>query len=526
MAMSFTSSANPRKALMEKVKKRVYFFESNIPMNKTIYLPFVSGLLQVYAQTFEVIRENYEFAPFIFLRDTPENLLKFYDNPSVAAFSVSIWNHQLSLTVARLVKEKFPKCEIIFGGPQVEKDDQIKYPFIDHIVLEEGERKFVSLLAGFVGRTLPVGTSTLNDYPSPYTKGLYEQTLKDYPGWDFQAIVETNRGCPFACSFCYWGQGFEEKKVRHHTLEHVRQEARWIAQNNIKYVFMADANFGMYERDQEVAKIYAQVKAEYGFPEKVRVCYGKNKEENVFKTAAILSKADLAKAVTLARQSNDPQVLVHIRRSNIKLGVYSSLQERYHRANIPTYTEIILGLPGETKESFKRGVGEILGSPTQLFIYHCCILPNTEMAEGDYLQRHGIRTVRVPLAEIHAEVRGEGLVTEYEDIVIETNTMSQAEWMECAVFAWESQLKQSFDVSRIPTEETARFYQIAENITNGYARGQVDLRFGAVYYEPEEMAFLRISLKEGAIAGDLEAFAREQVLYGRKSKVHQPPLGV
>ena len=505
--------------------KRVYFNEFNLPMNGTVYLPLVSGMLRAYAETFPVLKESFEFMPFLFIRDLPEKIVEKYVNPSVAAFSVCIWNHQLSLKVARMVKKKFPSCQIVFGGPQVEANDKEKYPFIDHIILEEGEKKWVKLLGSFIGQDIACEHHGIDDFPSPYHKNLYNYVFTEYPDYTFQAIVETNRGCPFTCDFCYWGQGFSEKKVRHHSLTYVREEAEWIGRNRIKYVFMADANFGMYERDLQVAQIYADVHEEMYYPQKVRVCYGKNKEENVFKTAKLMSDSGIAKAVTLARQSNDADVLKNIRRANIKLGVYTSLQERYHNAGIPTYTEIILGLPGETVESFKKGVSEIMGSATQLFIYHCSILPNTEMAKEDYIRRHGIKTVRVPLAEIHCSVRKPEDVVEYEDIVIQTATMTKEEWIEMCVFSWEMQLKQTFDTDCTPMERN-RFYQIAENITNGYSRGQVDARFGGIYWEPEEMAYLRIKLQEGAITGDLEAFARDVVLFGRKSRVHQPPLGV
>lgn len=498
--------------------RKVYFFESNVPMSGTIYLPLVSGILQAYAEEFAAIREAYCFESYIFMRDTPEAMIKGVSEPFMMAFSVCIWNHQLSLAVAKLVKQKWPECIIVFGGPQITEADK---PYCDYIIKEEGEKKFVSLLADLAQVKIDASLHTLDNYPSPYTKGLYENTLRAYPDFNFQAIVETNRGCPFTCTFCYWGQGFEEKKVRHHNLDYVRQEAEWIGRNKIKYVFMADANFGMYERDYEVAKIYCEVKEKYGYPDKVRVCYGKNKEENVFRVAKLLHTNGLAKAITLARQSNDATALSNIRRSNIKLSVYDSLRERYAAEGISTYTEIILGMPGETKESFQKGVQEIAGTPTQLFIYHCTVLPNTEMADPAYIEKHGIKTVRVPLTEIHGEIRKPEYVVEYEDVVIETNTMSVEEWKECAVFAWTTQLRCVFDIDDIPGAELRMFRMIADLITQGHSRGRVDLRFGNIYWEPEELAYLRICLDRGLITEDPIKFARKNVLWGRKSKVQK-----
>jgi putative methyltransferase len=239
----------------------------------------------------------------------------------------------------------------------------------------------------------------------------------------------------------------------------------------------------------------------------------------VFKTALILHQAGLAKAVTLARQSNNKVALDNISRSNINLSVYDHLRERYHQEGIATYTEIILGMPGETKESFKQAISEIADSPTQLFVYHCTVLPNTEMADPSYIARHGIKTVRVPLTEIHGEIRKEEMVEEYEDIIIETATMSQEDWIECAVFAWSNQLTNSFGVEHIPDTAIERFYQIARGITKGHSRAQTDERFGNIYWEPEEMAYLHICYDKG-ITGDMKEFAKKNVLWGRKSRVH------
>lgn len=498
-------------------KRKIYFFESNIPMDGVVYLPLVSGLLQAYAQSFPEIKELYSFEKYIFMRDTPENMIKNVVDPFMMCFSVCIWNEQLSLAVAQLIKQRFPQCILLFGGPQVTKS----YLDLGEIIEEEGEKKFVNLLAKLAGKEINVSQDNLNNYPSPYVLGLFDSYFIDYPHMTFQAIVETNRGCPFTCSFCYWGQGFEEKKVRHHSLEYVKEEAEWIGRNKIKYIFMADANFGMYDRDYEVAKIYCQTKEKYGYPEKIRVCYGKNKEENVFKTACLLHDQGLGKSVTLARQSNNNVALEAIKRSNIKLSVYDNLSKRYSDRGISTYTELILGLPGETKETFKKAVEEISNTPTQLFVYHCTVLPNTDMASPEYIKKYGIKTVRVPLTEIHGEIRKSGYITEYENIIIETNTMSVDDWKECAVYSWATQLRCVFGINDIPSNEIEKFNTIAENVTNGYSRAQIDTRFGNIYWEPEEAAYLRISLSRGEIKGDLKEFAREQVLWGRKSRVNK-----
>jgi putative methyltransferase len=491
---------------------KVYFVECNVMMDNTVYLPLVSGMLQAYVQTFPELK-LYQFQPYIFVRDAPEAILNQIQDPGIVAFSVSIWNHQLSMVVAHHIKAKYPNSIIIFGGPQVSAHDQ--NPDIDYVVTEEGEKKFAKILAGIAGVNIDVSGHDLNDFPSPYALGMFDQTLANY-NYNFQAIIETNRGCPFSCSFCYWGQGFAENKVRHHSLERVRAEAEWIGRNKIPYIFIADANFGMYERDQDVATIYAEVKAKTGYPDKIRVCYGKNKEENVYKTATILHKAGLAKSVTMSRQSSSETVLKAIRRANIKPSTYDALACRYSNDDIPTYSEFILGLPGETLASFKQGLDSSPAS--QLFIYHCTVLPNTEMASPEYMAKYGIRTVTVPLTEIHGEVRKPEHVLEYEDIVVETNTMTMLDWIEGAVYAWMIQLQRVFGIKDVPESIISEFYGIAEAIVTGHSRGQVNPRFGNIYWEPEEMAYLNWCWDHGLINGDPKEFAKSNVLWGRKSR--------
>lgn len=487
-------------------------------MDGVVYLPFVSGLLTAYAKSFPELRSNYEFMPPLYARLTPDEILAQYVDPAVACFSVSMWNYALSIEVAKRIKWKFPECVIIFGGPSAPFEGKI--PEVDYIINGEGEKKFVNILAKIAGlypQVLETQEKNLDIYPSPYVSGEYERIIKD--DINFQAIVETNRGCPFNCTYCFWGMAGLNKQFRFHSLDFIRGEADWIGRNKIKYVFCADSNFGMFKRDVEIAQIWADTKAKYGYPKKFRVCYGKNAQESIYETAKVLSGAGLAKAITISKQTNNPKVLENVRRANISSEVYDSLQRRYMAEGIPTYVEIILGLPGETLQSFKDGVEAAMRAGTQLFIYHCSVLPNTEMAKPEYLSKYGIKTARVPMSEIHCQPRPPGSIQEYEDIIIETATMSQEDWIKAAVYSWETQLKYSLGVDLPENETISAFFRIAHEITQGKPRGQLDPMFGNIYWEPEEMAYLKMKYNG---QGDPKEFAKKEILYGRKSRCNLP----
>src|SRR3972149_737541 len=198
-------------------KRRVYFNEFNVLMEKTAYLPLVSGLLRAYAETSDVLKTHYEFMPFLYYRDNWERILAHYYQPSVAAFSVSMWNEQLSLKIAEEVKRRYPDCLVVFGGAQVPHYPQAyfeQFPFIDVAVRGEGEEAFSEILtrflpsrafsgiAGVSWRDPGTGACVRNGeerpqsrdldiYPSPYLEGLFEDLVVSCSDMEFQAIIET-----------------------------------------------------------------------------------------------------------------------------------------------------------------------------------------------------------------------------------------------------------------------------------------------------------------------------------------------
>ena len=308
--------------------RTIYFNEYNVLMGDATYLPLVSGLLHAAALTSEKVKEHYTIAPYIFHLDAPANIFSQYKTkPDVAAFSVMMWNEQLNLHVAREIKKRYPDVVIIFGGAQVPHHPEAyfrEHPFIDVAVRGEGEDAFREILERLAdGEDLEnlIGVTwrtrdgeirgdaderpferNLDLYPSPYLEGLYNDLMKSRPDLIFQAIIETNRGCPFHCTFCYWGKGGLSRKYRYHGLDRIFAEIDWLGQNQIRYVFNADSNFGMHRRDSEIAEFLVATKKKYSFPEKFRTCYGKNTDEKIFFISNILHQYNMEKGITISYQ--------------------------------------------------------------------------------------------------------------------------------------------------------------------------------------------------------------------------------
>lgn len=535
-------------------KRKVYFNEFNVLMDKTTYLPIATGLLSAFAQTSETLNSYYDFRPFLFIRDDVDKIVSSYEDPSVAAFSVSMWNEQLSLRIASQVKRFFPECLIVFGGVQVPHEAKQyfqQYPFIDIAVRGDGEITFAKILQRFINsrdfsgieniswrdsktgachlnKAASLETGNLDIFPSPYLEGLFEYLFVKNDSIQFQAIIETNRGCPYSCAYCVWGKGGLNKKFRFHSIERIAAEMIWMGKHRIKYVFNADSNFGINKRDIDIAKILVETKNKYGFPEKFRSCFTKNSDERIYEIAMLLYKNNLEKGTTLSFQSLNPEVLGNIGRHNIKLSTYTILLGKFNKERMPVYTELILGLPGESCESWVRGIEEIFesGFKGQLFIYSCEVYPNTRMGYKEYQEKFGILTRKILLTETHGAVRGLKSVSEFQDIVIATDSMPLEAWRKMMIFSWMTMvlfsLKLAFFISlylyerfsikfvslveyickkempdscSILLQELSYYEKHLDHMLEGKGRCVFMEPYGDIYWDVEETSFLRISEK-------------------------------
>lgn len=434
-------------------KRNLYFVEVGFSFDESVYLPYATGTIAAYLKSQPSFTGKYNIADFIFRRETIAAAVEKTAAPFVVAFSCSLWNWQYNLTLAEKIKEKYPDVIIIFGGHNVSPENNLlaSYPFIDWCMYGEGERNFLSILDAidsgermqltdvsfregdnyyFMPRTKP---SELDDLPSPYLSGVFDEILAREPDTDFLTVLETNRGCPYSCAYCDWCSG---KKVRLFPMEKVIAEIGWLSDNKIEYCFCADSNFGMFPRDAEIALALAESKKKTGYPKTFRPCYAKQNDETVYKICSVLNAAKMDKGATFAYQTLSLDALVNINRKNLTLEHFSDLMSKYSADGIPTYSELILGLPGETKQSFCEGITRLLesGQHNSLSVYHCEMLPNSIMSTPAYVARHKIRAIDVAFNHIHSEKKHEE-VEEYSHIVQSTATLSREDWIYCNLFA-------------------------------------------------------------------------------------------
>lgn len=437
------------------MKRNFYFFQVNYSYGKSAHLPYTAGQLSAYAFADNDVAENYRLENIFFLREPVDDILRKIENPSVAAFSTYMWNFNFNKEVARRIKEKYPECVIIFGGHHVAPGGGMltECPYIDYLLHGEGEIILRRLLRSIIGLekaeeipgismrtengilTNPQMISEECNFPSPYINGYFDKILRENPDTEFMALIETSRGCPNSCAYCDWSN--MKSKIRKFPLERIYSEIEWLSKNKIYGLGGADSNFGMFKRDEEITDKIVEAKKLHGFPVGFQTSYAKNSTQIVFNIGQKLEKAGMNKGITLSFQSMNKEVLKNIGRENISVEYYSELMKLYNDAGISTYTELIMGLPGETFESLSDGVDELLrlGQHNSIYFHNCEWLPCSIMGQRDYVEKYKIKISHIPLHQPHRETDDTDEIPENSCVVTSTYSMTTDDWKKMNLFS-------------------------------------------------------------------------------------------
>jgi len=430
--------------------KSIYF----LSINMISFVPYAFGLLKGYAEQDPVIADAYRWHPPITDPAPVDEVVQRIEDPDLLCLSCYVWNHNQQMAIARKVKARYPDCLVVCGGPHVpDRPDGFfdRFPSVDVLVHGEGEVPFAQLLTALLhkapdfnpltgisfkrsGRliTTPKGPRLGKDLPvpSPYLNGSLDDFLGE-PNGNRIALWETNRGCPFACCFCDWGVR-TKNQVRLHSLERIAREIAYLSQKKVADVYITDSNFGLFKRDLDIAQMLVDARQRTGYPNRVRIQFAKTSNDTVFAISRLLVESDMLWGTTLSMQSVDTDVLAAVERPHVDIGAYADLKNRYQQHHIPTYTELILGLPEETRESFVDGICRLLeiGMHDDIRVFELALLPNAPLSQPGMRKRYGLKTRFKPI-----RLTDPGFEREMVELVFGTRAMAYADWAYCLLFA-------------------------------------------------------------------------------------------
>jgi radical SAM superfamily enzyme YgiQ (UPF0313 family) len=315
-----------------------------------------------------------------------------YD-PDIVGFSAFLWSFPFFLRIAACLKADDPTRLIVFGGPSarpVMLDHAVhrrQADAVDVLVINEGEETFHDIVAlddrsaaelarlpGVVVRrddggwhetpTRPLGD--LNLLASPYEMALI-------PSGGL-GILQTYRGCPFTCSFCEWGTLESPKRVR--SVASLGAEFDAIARLDVRAALLADAglnlNAGAFHNLRDAAE------ATGFFASRGLIC-------EVYPATVRREHLDFLRGVGdayvgVGLQSFDSAVLAQVERKYDEARFEQTLRALAEVAHVAV--EVIMGLPGDTPDNFRRNFERARRLACTLRVYHCVVLPSALMVRS------------------------------------------------------------------------------------------------------------------------------------------------
>ena len=229
--------------------------------------------------------------------------------PDILGLSNYSWCQNVSQEMFKLFTEKNPNGLRVWGGPNFpidlpsQKEFFNNFSFFDIYVPIDGEVGFSNIVEkALLGNTPEIRTNALqsplagciiknsegqllhslgdtriknlDEIPSPYLTGLLDEFFDE----NLIPMLQTNRGCPFSCTFCTDGRD-AVNIVNRFSKERTKSEINYIAthvKKNIHSMFISDLNFGMIPGDIGTCECIKEVQDKYHYPHKLLTTTGKN----------------------------------------------------------------------------------------------------------------------------------------------------------------------------------------------------------------------------------------------------------
>ncbi len=395
----------------------------------------------------------------------PEELIRSLEErqPDILGLSNYFWNNELNMAIGKEICKKFPEIFVVMGGPSIRIDSEgIKAflkqrPFLDLYILFEGEQPFNDFVHKFIqnnGITIDPdfkkikGCASLSSQgeliyashkplenlsvlPSPYLDGLLDEFLLQ----GLIPLFESNRGCPFTCTFCTWGIS-AQKKVRQFPLDRIFDEMDYVARIVPKSPFwiFADANFGIFPRDVEIAKRIGEIRKKNPSLSRVTIWTSKNRPDRNKEISHLIGNLE---RTLIAVQTWDEIVEKNIKRTNIKKeDACNIVREIKQERGREVATDILCGLPGETYESHLTTLRMAFDAGFDFIdVGNVLMLPGSELETDESRKKFGLQTKYRIRQGSYGEYCGIRAI-EYEEIIRSTNSFLEDQMIRCRLIHW------------------------------------------------------------------------------------------
>ncbi|MDP4143080.1 MAG: DUF4080 domain-containing protein [Bacillota bacterium] len=307
------------------------------------------------------------------INDRLERVLEqiIQEKPDIVAFSCYIWNMRFIEELARLIKLVDDNIEILYGGPEVSYNGEefLQQHVGEYLIEGEGEQAFREFIQYKISLENSNETNAIQPIKGLYSKHLGvityggQQELMNIDDIVFpynekedinEKIVyyEASRGCPFNCKYCL-SSTFQG--VRLINADRVKSELKYFIDRGVRLVKFVDRTFNCNPKfamdiwsflmDQETdTTFHFEISADILTQEEID----------------LLSKAPKGRfQFEIGVQTTDIQVLKNINRHKGFQTIKEKVLQIEAFGNINQHLDLIVGLPGEDFETFKRSFNDV-----------------------------------------------------------------------------------------------------------------------------------------------------------------------
>jgi radical SAM superfamily enzyme YgiQ (UPF0313 family) len=360
--------------------------------------------------------------------------------PWLVGFTCYLWNIERTLWLAHELKQRCPEVLVVLGGPEITADNAwvLEDDAVDYAVIGEGEQTFANLLLALLDEPTPpvpiaglyvppangprydatrlpafrTPMPDLNRLGSPYLAGILDAADEQ------MLLLETTRGCVFKCKFCYYPKSYD--KQYYLSTEQILANLRHVQERGAREVFLLDPTLNQRKDFAEFLRVLAQ-----GNPDRRFTYFGELRGEGITETTARLLRAANFTEVEVGLQSIEPETMTLMERKN-NLRAFERGVRAMRAEGIKVRVDLIVGLPGDTVESVRRGLHYLHdgGLYDDLQVFHLAILPGTAFRQEaaqlglTFLPRPPYYVLRTPTL---------GAEDLYE-VMLEAQELFQIEW--------------------------------------------------------------------------------------------------
>ena len=312
--------------------------------------------------------------------DIAESLLA--RNPRILGFGVYIWNVAPTTEVVAVIKRLRPDIRIVIGGPEVsyETDGQKIVELADHVITGEADLKFAlvcrALLSGEGATALPKLIPA--EVPDLAALALPYDFYTDADLAHRIVYVEASRGCPFSCEFCLSSLDIPVRQV---PLDKFLEAMQRLLDRGLRQFKFVDRTFNLNLAVSRALLEFFLARHQPGMFFHFEMVPDRLPEE-LREVIARFPPGSLQFEVGI--QTFNPEVGTLISRRQNYERMADNFQFLRSRTSVHLHADLIVGLPGETLESFGAGFDRLVAlGPQEIQVGILKRLRGTPIARHD-----------------------------------------------------------------------------------------------------------------------------------------------